>query len=114
MSLKLNLCKFSFIYFIIIMTCEIKLKTYEYKCNTLNIHRWGSFENGEEGYVEFDTPIAYTMGLKTWANWVDSNVNPNMTRVFFTTMSPTHTRYFSYFFYLFISFLNITFFKSII
>ncbi|CAK9319868.1 unnamed protein product [Citrullus colocynthis] len=53
---------------------------------------WGSFENGEEGYEEFDTPIAYTMGLKTWANWVDSNVNPNMTRVFFTTMSPTHTR----------------------
>ncbi|KAG6603580.1 Protein trichome birefringence-like 3, partial [Cucurbita argyrosperma subsp. sororia] len=53
---------------------------------------WGSFKNGEEGYVEFDTPIAYTMGMKTWANWVDSNVNPNMTRVFFTTMSPTHTR----------------------
>ena len=57
--------------------------------------RWGSFENGEEGYEEFDTPIAYTMGLKTWANWVDSNVNPNITRVFFTTMSPTHTRSFS-------------------
>lgn len=55
-------------------------------------YRWGSFENGEEGYEEFDTPIAYTMGLRTWANWVDSNVNPNKTRVFFTTMSPTHTR----------------------
>ncbi|KAG6595393.1 Protein trichome birefringence-like 3, partial [Cucurbita argyrosperma subsp. sororia] len=53
---------------------------------------WGSFENGEEGYEELDTPIAYRIGLKTWANWVDSNVNPNKTRVFFTTMSPTHTR----------------------
>ncbi|XP_065853771.1 protein trichome birefringence-like 3 [Euphorbia lathyris] len=53
---------------------------------------WGSFANGEEGYEELDTPIAYKIGLKTWANWVDSNINPNKTRVFFTTMSPTHTR----------------------
>ncbi|KAJ8898994.1 hypothetical protein K2173_008497 [Erythroxylum novogranatense] len=53
---------------------------------------WGSFANGAEGYEEFDTPVAYRMGLKTWANWVDSNINPNKTRVFFTTMSPTHTR----------------------
>ncbi|XP_062165823.1 protein trichome birefringence-like 3 [Alnus glutinosa] len=53
---------------------------------------WGSFANGEEGYEELDTPIAYRIGLKTWANWVDSTVNPNHTRVFFTTMSPTHTR----------------------
>jgi hypothetical protein len=54
--------------------------------------RWGSFANGEEGYEELDTPVAYRIGLKTWANWVDSTVNPNKTRVFFTTMSPTHTR----------------------
>lgn len=54
--------------------------------------RWGSFANGEAGYAELDTPVAYKIGLKTWANWVDSTVNPNNTRVFFTTMSPTHTR----------------------
>ncbi|KAI3473137.1 hypothetical protein Pfo_030429 [Paulownia fortunei] len=53
---------------------------------------WGSFANGEEGYEELDAPVSYTLGLKTWANWVDSNVNPNRTRVFFTTMSPTHQR----------------------
>ncbi|XP_023893525.1 protein trichome birefringence-like 3 [Quercus suber] len=53
---------------------------------------WGSFSNGEEGYEELDAPVAYRIGLKTWANWVDSTVNPNKTRVFFTTMSPTHTR----------------------
>ncbi|XP_057497714.1 protein trichome birefringence-like 3 isoform X1 [Actinidia eriantha] len=53
---------------------------------------WGSFANGEEGYEELDTPVAYRIGMKTWANWVDSNVDPNTTRVFFTTMSPTHTR----------------------
>ncbi|KAL2541477.1 Protein trichome birefringence-like 3 [Abeliophyllum distichum] len=53
---------------------------------------WGSFDNGEEGYDELDAAVSYRIGLKTWANWVDSNINPNKTRVFFTTMSPTHQR----------------------
>ncbi|OVA02723.1 PMR5 N-terminal domain [Macleaya cordata] len=53
---------------------------------------WGSFANGEEGFEELDATIAYRMGLKTWANWVDSTIDPNKTRVFFTTMSPTHMR----------------------
>ncbi|KAK4268580.1 hypothetical protein QN277_025213 [Acacia crassicarpa] len=53
---------------------------------------WGSFANGEEGYEELDAPVAYKLALKTWANWVDSTIDPNRTRVFFTTMSPTHTR----------------------
>ncbi|KAL8039119.1 hypothetical protein ABFX02_10G014100 [Erythranthe guttata] len=53
---------------------------------------WGSFANGEEGYQELETPVSYTIGLKTWANWVDSNVNPKKTRVFFTTASPTHLK----------------------
>ncbi|GER55791.1 hypothetical protein STAS_33475 [Striga asiatica] len=52
---------------------------------------WGSFAN-EQGYQELDTPIAYKIGLKTWANWVDSNVDPNKTRVFFTKLSPTHLK----------------------
>ncbi|CAI9774795.1 unnamed protein product [Fraxinus pennsylvanica] len=53
---------------------------------------WGSFANGEDGYEELDAIVSYRIGLKTWANWVDSNINPNKTRVFFTTMSPTHQR----------------------
>ncbi|MED6218844.1 Transducin (beta)-like 3 [Stylosanthes scabra] len=53
---------------------------------------WGSFANGEKGYEELDNRIAYKLALKTWANWVDSTINPNKTRVFFTTMSPTHSR----------------------
>ncbi|XP_057754122.1 protein trichome birefringence-like 3 isoform X1 [Arachis stenosperma] len=53
---------------------------------------WGSFANGEEGYEELDNSIAYKLALKTWANWVDSTINPNKTKVFFTTMSPTHSR----------------------
>ncbi|KAK9699152.1 hypothetical protein RND81_08G156200 [Saponaria officinalis] len=53
---------------------------------------WGTFANGEEGYEELEAAVAYRLGLKTWANWVDSTIDPNKTRVFFTTMSPTHMR----------------------
>ncbi|QHO24781.1 hypothetical protein HN51_048289 [Arachis hypogaea] len=53
---------------------------------------WGSFGNGDDGYEELDAKIAYNLGLRTWANWIDSTINPNKTRVFFTTMSPIHTR----------------------
>nr|CAD1841920.1 unnamed protein product [Ananas comosus var. bracteatus] len=53
---------------------------------------WGSFANGDEGFEELDFVVAYRIGLKTWANWIDSTINPNSTRVFFTTMSPTHMR----------------------
>ncbi|XP_020588108.1 protein trichome birefringence-like 3 [Phalaenopsis equestris] len=53
---------------------------------------WGSFANGDEGYEELDSVVAFRMALKTWANWIDSNVNRSSTRVFFTTASPTHMR----------------------
>ncbi|XP_021906320.1 protein trichome birefringence-like 3 [Carica papaya] len=67
--------------------------TYVWWMSGLRINSlWGSFANGNEGFEELDTPVAYRIGLKTWANWVDSTINPNKTRVLFTTMSPTHTR----------------------
>ena len=33
---------------------------------------------------------AYNKGLTTWANWVDQNVDPSKTKVFFQGISPTH------------------------
>lgn len=39
---------------------------------------------------ELDGQRAMELAMKTWANWVDSNVNPLEKRVFFVTMSPTH------------------------
>ncbi|KAK8928453.1 hypothetical protein KSP39_PZI017522 [Platanthera zijinensis] len=53
---------------------------------------WGSFANGEEGYEELDAVLAYRMAIKTWANWIDSNLNRSKTRIFFTTASPTHMK----------------------
>ncbi|CAM0152900.1 unnamed protein product [Urochloa decumbens] len=50
---------------------------------------------GEAGryYEDMDRTVAFQRGLTTWANWVDLNVDPGKTRVFFQSMSPTHYRY---------------------
>ncbi|KAK3147560.1 hypothetical protein QOZ80_3BG0283910 [Eleusine coracana subsp. coracana] len=51
---------------------------------------WGSF--GDDGYEELDAWVAFRLGLKTWANWVDANIDPDATRVFFMSISTTHMR----------------------
>jgi DNA mismatch repair ATPase MutL len=33
---------------------------------------------------------AFYKGLTTWANWVDVNVDPTKTKLFFQGISPTH------------------------
>jgi len=50
---------------------------------------------GESGrlYEDMDRTVAFQRGLTTWANWVDLNVDPARTSVFFQSMSPTHYRY---------------------
>ncbi|XP_071711566.1 xylan O-acetyltransferase 1-like [Rutidosis leptorrhynchoides] len=52
----------------------------------------GSFDEGSTEYDEVDRPMAYTGVLKTWAKWVDTNINPNRTMVFFNSMSPLHIK----------------------
>jgi hypothetical protein len=50
---------------------------------------------GESGRVfqDMDRMVAFQHALATWANWVDQNVDPAKTRVFFQSMSPTHYKY---------------------
>ncbi|KAG8063796.1 hypothetical protein GUJ93_ZPchr0003g18223 [Zizania palustris] len=43
-------------------------------------------------YEDMDRMVAFQCGMATWANWVDLNVDPVKTRVFFQSMSPTHYR----------------------
>ncbi|MBA0871869.1 hypothetical protein Goshw_000955 [Gossypium schwendimanii] len=52
----------------------------------------GSFDQGDTEYDEIDRPVAYQKVLTTWSKWVDKNVNPNRTTVFFTSMSPLHIK----------------------
>ncbi|WOL08501.1 protein trichome birefringence-like 28 [Canna indica] len=50
----------------------------------------GSFDQGSTEYDEVDRPLAYRRVLNTWSKWVQKNVNPNRTMVFFMSMSPNH------------------------
>ncbi|KAI3751276.1 hypothetical protein L2E82_22324 [Cichorium intybus] len=65
--------------------------TYIWWMNTRNMKVLkGSFDEGATDYDEVERPIAYARVLKTWAEWVDKNINPNHTMVFFNSMSPIH------------------------
>ncbi|KAH7544051.1 hypothetical protein JRO89_XS15G0095400 [Xanthoceras sorbifolium] len=47
---------------------------------------YGSPDNIEE----YNVTTAYKLALETWANWLESNINPRTQKVFFMSMSPTH------------------------
>lgn len=39
---------------------------------------------------EYNVTTAYRLALETWANWINSKINPHTQTVFFMSMSPTH------------------------
>ncbi|PSR95051.1 hypothetical protein CEY00_Acc25806 [Actinidia chinensis var. chinensis] len=51
---------------------------------------WDSMDAGGSLYQDMDRLIALERGLRTWARWVDANVDATRTRVFFQSISPTH------------------------
>ncbi|PQQ03330.1 hypothetical protein Pyn_29299 [Prunus yedoensis var. nudiflora] len=51
---------------------------------------WDYVRDGTNLYKDMDRLTAFYKGLSTWANWVDSNVDPSKTKVFFQGISPTH------------------------
>ncbi|EEF34065.1 protein trichome birefringence-like 30 isoform X2 [Ricinus communis] len=52
----------------------------------------GSFDKGDTKYDEIEQHIAYERALRTWANFVEQNVDPSRTTIFFSTMFPQHYR----------------------
>ncbi|MED6107269.1 Xylan O-acetyltransferase 1 [Stylosanthes scabra] len=52
----------------------------------------GSFDEGSTEYDEVPRPMAYARVLDTWSKWVDANIDPNRTKVFFTSTSPLHIK----------------------
>ncbi|KAJ9160387.1 hypothetical protein P3X46_025794 [Hevea brasiliensis] len=50
----------------------------------------GSFKDEVKDIVELSTENAYRMAMRSMLRWVRKNMNPRKTRVFFTSMSPSH------------------------
>ena len=54
--------------------------------------RQGSFEDETKDIIEVSPEDAYRMAMKSMMRWVRKNMNRKKTRVFFTSMSPTHQK----------------------
>nr|WAU86934.1 birch protein [Betula platyphylla] len=51
---------------------------------------WDFVRYGRHTYKDMNRMEAYEKALITWARWVEANVDPNKTRVFFQGVSPDH------------------------
>ncbi|XP_052201139.1 protein trichome birefringence-like 38 [Diospyros lotus] len=51
---------------------------------------WDYVQDGSKISKDMDRLMAFYKGLTTWGRWVDLNVDPSRTRVFFQGISPTH------------------------
>ncbi|KAL6283493.1 hypothetical protein ACE6H2_014422 [Prunus campanulata] len=45
---------------------------------------------GSPDVQEYNVTTAYRLALQTWAEWLESSINPERQKVFFMSMSPTH------------------------
>lgn len=52
----------------------------------------GSFEEENKEIIKVSTEEAYGMGMRSMLRWVRKNMDRKKTRVFFTSMSPTHAK----------------------
>ncbi|KAJ9153462.1 hypothetical protein P3X46_026897 [Hevea brasiliensis] len=51
---------------------------------------WDYIQEGKTIRKDMDRLVAFKDGLTTWSKWVDTTINPNVTKVFFQGISPTH------------------------
>lgn len=54
--------------------------------------RWDLIQVGNRTYRDMDRLGSYEIALNTWAKWVDYNIDPTRTRVFFQGVSPDHQK----------------------
>ena len=55
-----------------------------------NVRRWDFVQDGSQILKDMDRMAAFKKGLTTWATWVDSEIDPKKTQVFFQGVSPSH------------------------
>lgn len=49
-------------------------------------------EYGGSYFTDMDRLVAFERGMRTWARWVDANVDRTKTSVFFQGISPVHSK----------------------
>lgn len=58
--------------------------------DTFGHYRWDYIQEGTKIYKDMDRLIAFKKALTTWGKWVDANVDPAKTEVFYQGVSPSH------------------------
>ncbi|KAG8365526.1 hypothetical protein BUALT_Bualt18G0114200 [Buddleja alternifolia] len=51
---------------------------------------WDYVQDGSSITKDMNRLVAFSKALSTWGKWVDQNVDPSKTKVFFQDISPTH------------------------
>ncbi|XP_047939343.1 protein trichome birefringence-like 39 [Salvia hispanica] len=64
--------------------------TWHWWTHTGSSQPWDYIEEGGKLYKDTNRLIAYYKGLTTWARWINRNIDPSKTKVFFQGISPTH------------------------
>ena len=59
----------------------------------LECFRKDYYQEGSHVYSDLDVHEAFRKALTTWGRWIDSNVNPKKSLVFFRGYSASHFRY---------------------
>ncbi|KDP31782.1 hypothetical protein JCGZ_12243 [Jatropha curcas] len=64
--------------------------TWHWWTHTGRTQPWDYIQDGNRMYKDMNRLIAFYKGLTTWSRWVNRNVDPYKTKVFFQGISPTH------------------------
>ncbi|KAI3949192.1 hypothetical protein MKW92_028544 [Papaver armeniacum] len=64
--------------------------TWHWWWHTGRLQRWDKIQEGNKSYKDLDRLVAFTKGLTTWSRWVDNNIDPKKTQVFYQGISPAH------------------------
>ncbi|KAI3915542.1 hypothetical protein MKW92_044589 [Papaver armeniacum] len=64
--------------------------TWHWWWHTGRLQRWDKIQEGNKSYKDLDRLVAFTKGLTTWSRWVDNNIDPKKTQVFYQGVSPAH------------------------